>query len=53
MTKRVWWVASYGDDGIEVSHYFTEEEYNEAMDELDEQHALGNYDTYTGSYLDV
>lgn len=46
-----WYVASYGDMGLEVTFYADENEYQEAIETAEELHDQGELDSYT--YGDV
>lgn len=47
MTTKLWYVATYGDFGIEVTHFTKKREYNAAVKEAEKGHERGDYDTYT------
>ena len=51
--RRLWWVATFGEGGIEVSHYRTEAEYNQAVDDAVEANNDGDNDTYACDWEDL
>ena len=53
VVKRVYWVATYGDDGLEVSHYYSEAEYIDMTNLMMCRHDDGDLDSYTNGWEDV
>lgn len=51
MPNEIWWVAVYGDMGIEVSFFSNQEAYETAMSNAEDQLVRGAIDTYTGDEL--
>jgi hypothetical protein len=51
--RRLYWIAIYGDDGLEVDHYRTEAEYDAAVAVAEMQCDQGNIDTWTCDWEDL
>lgn len=43
----LWWVATYGDMGLEVEHFDDPLAYGRAIREAEQQHGRGELDSYT------
>ena len=51
--RRVWWVAIYGDEGLEVAHYRTEAAFDVATANADMRCEQGDIDTWTCDWEDL
>jgi hypothetical protein len=52
-TVRIWWVATYGNGQIVVSHYFTADDYVTALTRADRDQQAHRCDAYTGSWVEA
>ena len=51
--RRLWWVATFGEGGIEVSHYRTEAAFDVATANADMRCEQGDIDTWTSDWEDL
>lgn len=47
MTRQFWWIATYGDMGIELSFLYSEIEYLTLLETVTAAYEEGDYDSYT------
>lgn len=46
---KIYWLATYGNMGLQVEFFNSERKYKRACKEADEDHASGGIDSYTCS----
>jgi hypothetical protein len=44
---KIYWVATYGNMGLEVEHFTSERLYKIAIKQAEEEHRSGHLDSYT------
>ncbi|QIG66742.1 hypothetical protein EVB27_072 [Rhizobium phage RHph_TM16] len=50
---KIWWVATYGPLGLDVTHFVTERAHDNAVKVAERDHSNGKLDSYTNGYFSI